>query len=194
MSKIKICGLRRTEDVDYVNEFLPDYVGFILAPGFRRSIDKDTAKYLKSRLSSDIIAVGVFVDDDAEKINSFVSDGIIDIVQLHGNESPEFCKKINAPVIKYFKCDESVKERIKEYDTEYFLFDSGMGSGKTFDWSVIPKTEKPFFLAGGIGEDNLQKAIKEVCPYAVDLSSAAETDGVKDYNKIKRILEIARNE
>lgn len=196
MSKIKICGLRREQDIDYVNELKPDYIGFILTAGFRRSITRETAKALKARLSKDITAVGVFVNNSADMVNSFIADGIIDIAQLHGNESAELCKKINAPVIKFLKCDDSVKEKISDYENavDYFLFDSGTGTGNTFDWSKIPKTERPFFLAGGLGADNLKRAIEEINPFAVDLSSSVETDGVKDFEKIKKVLEIVKNE
>ena len=192
MAKIKICGLRREIDIDYVNELLPDYIGFILTDGFRRSISLDTAKKLKARLDGRIKAVGVFVNDDISKINNAVSDGIIDLVQLHGNESADYCKKINAPVIKYFKPD--MFEHIAEYDTDYLLFDSGTGTGKTFDWSKIPTTDKPFFLAGGIGSDNIKAATQSVNPFCIDLSSAVETDGYKSYDKIKKIMEIMKNE
>ena len=196
MSKIKICGLRREQDIDYVNELKPDFIGFILTTGFRRSITRETAKTLKNRLSKEITAVGVFVNESAEVINSFVAEGIIDIVQLHGNESAELCKKINAPVIKFLKCDNGVEEKIIAYETavDYFLFDSGTGTGNAFDWSKIPKTEKPFFLAGGLSADNMKKAIEEIKPFAVDLSSSVETDGVKDYEKIKKVTEIVKNE
>ena len=192
MAKIKICGLRRDADIDYVNAFKPDYVGFILTDGFRRSIHVDTARRLKSKLDKHIKAVGVFVNDDIAKINRLVSDGVIDIVQLHGNESAEYCKKINAPIIKFFKPD--MFSSIDEYDTDYYLFDSGAGTGKIFDWSKIPETDRPIFLAGGINKNNLAKAIKEIKPYCIDLSSAVETNGVKDYNKIKEIMEIVRYE
>ncbi|MCH5317325.1 MAG: phosphoribosylanthranilate isomerase [Eubacterium sp.] len=196
MSKIKICGLRREQDIDYVNELKPDFIGFILTTGFRRSITRETAKVLKNRLSKEITAVGVFVNESAEVINSFVAEGIIDIVQLHGNESAELCKKINAPVIKFLKCDNGVEEKIIAYENavDYFLFDSGTGTGNTFDWSKIPKTENPFFLAGGLSADNMKKAIEEIKPFAVDLSSSVETDGVKDYEKIKKVTEIVKNE
>ncbi len=192
MAKIKICGLRREVDIDYVNELLPDYIGFILTDGFRRSISPDTAQKLKARLDGRIKAVGVFVNDDIDKINNAVDEGIIDLVQLHGNESADYCQQIKAPVIKYFKPD--MFEHIDEYDTDYLLFDSGTGTGKTFDWSKIPATDKPFFLAGGIGSDNIQTAIKSVNPFCIDLSSAVETDGYKSYDKIKKIMEIMKNE
>lgn len=192
MAKIKICGLRREQDIEYVNALFPDYIGFILTPGFRRSITAETAERLKAILSPDIKAVGVFVDDSVDNIMYFVDKGIIDIVQLHGSETPDFCKKINAPVIKFFKPDSF--DKISEYDTDFYLFDSGTGTGKAFDWQTIPKTDKPFFLAGGLGADNICDAIKKINPYAVDLSSSVERDGYKDYDKIKQIMECVKNE
>lgn len=192
MAKIKICGLRREIDIDFVNEFLPDYIGFILTDGFSRSISIETAKKLKAKLDGRIKAVGVFVNDDIDKINNAVNSKIIDIVQLHGNETAEYCKKINAPVIKYFNPD--MFEHIDEYDTDYLLLDSGKGSGKAFDWSKIPKVSKPFFLAGGINSDNIKNAIEEINPFCIDLSSAVETDGYKSYDKIKKIMEIMKYE
>ena len=96
------------------------------------------------------------------------------------------------PVIKCFNPDTFSK--VDEYDTDYFLFDSGAGSGKEFDWGILPECEKPFFLAGGINKDNLRRALDEVKPFGIDLSSAVETHGVKDYNKIKEIAEIMKNE
>lgn len=192
MAKIKICGLRRVEDIEYVNALKPDYIGFILSTGFRRTIDRETAKKLKSLLSKDINAVGVFVNDSKENIDYFLENGIIDTVQLHGDESPSFCKSINAPVIKYFSPKNF--DKVNEYDTDYFLFDSGTGTGKEFDWSNIPKVDKPFFLAGGINKENINRAINSVKPYCIDLSSAVETNGVKDYKKIKEIMGIMKNE
>lgn len=187
MAKIKICGLRRDEDIAYVNELKPDYIGFILTSGFRRSIDFDTAKHLKSLLSPNITAVGVFVNDSLENINRFLDEKIIGAVQLHGDEGPDFCRKINSTVIKYFKPDDF--DKIGLYDVDYYLFDSGTGTGNTFDWSKIPKTDKPFFLAGGLNKDNIPIAVKSINPYCIDLSSSVETDGAKDYNKIKEIME-----
>lgn len=189
MVKVKICGLRRDEDIDYVNELKPDYIGFILSKGYRRSIDIDTARRLKKRLDPSIKAVGVFVNEDLNYIEQY---DFIDLVQLHGTESADYCRMIDMPVIKVFKPDSF--DKVNEYVCEYYLFDSGTGTGKTFDWSLIPDVDHPFFLAGGLNEDNLKEAIETIKPYGIDLSSAVETDGYKDYDKIKRILEIVRNE
>ena len=146
MAKLKICGLKRLEDIEYVNELKPDYIGILLKPGFRRSINRKTASLLKKHLDKDINAVGVFVNDSKENIEYFTKNGIIDTVQLHGNETPEFCKGFDVPVIKYF--NPQMFDKINDYDTDSFLFDSGTGTCKTFDWSILPKSKKPFILAG----------------------------------------------
>ncbi len=194
MAKIKICGLRREQDIKYVNALMPDYIGFVLSPGFRRSITVETARRLKALLSDKITAVGVFVNDSADKINSLFEDGIIDIAQLHGSESPEFCRYIKAPVIKYFNCAGGMPDDLKAYDADYYLFDSGTGTGRNFNWNHIPETDKPFFLAGGISEKNVRAAIETADPFAVDVSTSVETDGYKDFEKIKRFMEMARYE
>jgi phosphoribosylanthranilate isomerase len=193
MAKIKICGLRSNQDISYANILKPDYVGFILTNGYSRSIDVETAIKLRSRLSSDINAVGVFVNENEEIVNACIRMGAIDIVQLHGDEDISYCKKINAPIIKVLKPDNFNKINYYEPYVDYFLFDSGAGSGKTFDWSQIPKCNKPFFLAGGLSKDNLSDAIKQANPYAVDLSSSVETNGVKDFKKIQEVINIVRN-
>lgn len=189
MAKIKICGLRRSEDIEYVNILKPDFAGFILSAGFKRSITPDAAEKLIKSLSRDIKTVGVFVNEAPEKTEL----DFIDIVQLHGNESPEYCSKINKPVIKMLKSEEFSK--IAEYEpfVDFFLFDSGCGTGETFDWNLIPKTNKPFFLAGGLSAENIPFATEKINPYAIDVSSSAETNGVKDFNKIKTIIETVRS-
>lgn len=194
MAKIKICGMRRDEDIDFANSLHPDYIGFVLTEGFRRSITPETAARLKKRLGGGIKAVGVFVNDSADKINLLFERNVIDIAQLHGDESHEYCKMIKAPVIKYFNCSHGAPHDLDKYDIEYFLLDSGTGTGRAFDWSNIPKTDKPFFLAGGISESNVKRAIDTAKPFAVDVSSSVETNGYKDYKKMKRFMEMARYE
>lgn len=193
MAKIKICGLKRKEDISFVNELKPDYIGFILSNGYKRSIDMEILRNLRDRLSKDIKTVGVFVDEDIAIVNMLIKMNLIDIVQLHGSETVRYIKQIDAPVIKMLKPEDF--DKISEFEpyVDYFLFDSGTGSGKTFDWGMIVKTQKPFFLAGGLDENNLEKAIKEINPYCVDLSSAVETDSVKDYDKMKTIIDIVRS-
>ena len=194
MAKVKICGLRRKEDIDIVNQLEPDYIGFILTDGFKRSINDHTAQLLKSKLKSSIKVVGVFVNDDINRINSLINKGVIDMVQLHGNESAEYCRQISTPIIKMLNPNTFNKASDYESCVDYLLFDSGNGTGKTFDWNTIPKTTKPFFLAGGLNAGNIKQAIKKIKPYAVDMSSSVEIDGIKDYNKTKQIMEIVRYE
>lgn len=193
MAKIKICGLKRPEDISYVNKLKPDYVGFILTNGYKRSIDMQQLRRLRGRLSVDIKAVGVFVNESSDIVNALVKMQLIDIVQLHGNESVDYVKSIKAPVIKALRPEQfSMAEEYAKH-ADFLLFDSGTGSGKAFDWSKIPKTNAKFFLAGGLDAGNLSRAIKTVNPYGVDLSSAVEIEGKKDFEKIKEVIEIARN-
>lgn len=186
MAKIKICGLRRAEDIKYVNELKPDFAGFIISNGFKRTVENPNE--LIAMLNKSIKSVGVFVDDELEGISKYD----VDIVQLHGSESPEYCSKISKPVIKMLKPKDF--DKVKDYEpfVDYFLFDSGTGTGLTFDWSAIPKTSKPFILAGGLGAENLENAINEIKPFAVDMSSSVETNGAKDYDKIKEVINIVR--
>ncbi len=187
MAKIKICGLRRAEDIAFVNELKPDFAGFIMTKRFWRyaeDIDR-----LLPLLSDNIKSVGVFVDEPLEVLGSMN----FDYVQLHGSESPEYCREVKAPVIKMLKPQDFDKIPSYEPYVDYFLFDSGAGTGKVFDWSKIVKTKKPFFLAGGIDKNNLRTAIEQIKPYAVDISSSVETDGVKDFDKIKEVMGIVRS-
>ncbi len=193
MARIKICGIRRDEDVQYVNATMPDYIGFILSSGFRRSIEIGTAQSLSENLDSGIKKIGVFVNEDSEYINGAIDTIGLDIVQLHGDESPQLCDEIAVPVIKVLKPNDFEKIGDFEPYVDYFLFDSGTGTGKTFDWDNIPTTTKPFFLAGGLNSDNIAVAIEKIRPFAVDLSSAVENDGVKDFDKIKQIIDIVRS-
>ena len=186
--KIKICGLSRECDIDYVNEALPDYAGFVFAES-RRKVSAEQAFILKRKLSPSIKAVGVFVNDDISFIHDLLKRGIIEIVQLHGNEDEEYISAVGAPVIKAVRL--SKEGESFDYPADYLLFDSPVaGSGRTFDWSLIPRTEKPFFLAGGINIGNIAEAIK-INPYAIDLSSGVETGGVKDRGKILEIVKSA---
>ncbi len=196
MAKIKICGLKRLEDIKIVNKYKPDYVGFVFADSPRK-VTHELAFQMKKNLDSSIISVGVFVDADIEEILKLYDDGIIDIVQLHGSESEDYINKLKQKSnyqLKIIKAIEmSDKKDLKEYDNstaDYLLLDSGKGSGKTFDWRLIRKDlNKEFFLAGGLNACNISEAINEFNPYAVDLSSGLETDGYKDELKIKEVME-----
>ena len=196
MVKVKICGIRRMEDIEIVNRYKPDYIGFVFADSKRR-VSHDLAYELKLNLDSDIISVGVFVDASLDEILKLFDEGVIEMAQLHGSESEEYIltlkEKTNSElkIIKAIEMSEDVD--LLEYNNsyaDYLLLDSGKGSGKTFDWSLIESDlNKEFFLAGGLDISNISDAIKEFDPYAIDLSSSLEIDGFKDESKIKELME-----
>ena len=196
MVKIKICGLRRLEDVEIVNEYKPDYVGFVFADS-KRKVSHEIASKMKDNLSSDIISVGVFVDAPQDEILELFNDDVIEIAQLHGREDEDYINRLKESTNNELKIIKAIEmsgdEDLSKYDNspaDYLLLDSGKGSGKTFDWQLIrTDLKKEFFLAGGINSTNVKKAIEEFDPYAIDLSSSLETNDYKDENKIKEIME-----
>ena len=184
--KIKFCGIRRLEDVTYMNEFMPDYVGFVFAPS-RRQVSPAVAMALGQELHSDIKRVGVFVNEPIDKLIQTAQTAQLDVLQLHGDEDCSYMDKLH----------ETLKQ---ETLSDKLLLDSFTtltygGSGKVANWEIIQtaKIEKPFFLAGGLTSQNIVEGIKTVQPYGVDLSGGIETDGCKDRNKIARIIELVRN-
>lgn len=198
-TKIKICGLRRREDILAVNEANPDYCGFIIEfPRSFRSITADKARELVRELSPKIRAVGVFVNAPMELVRDLLNDGTLALAQLHGQEDESYIrelkKTVEKPVIKAFsvKTKEDIEKAILS-PADYILLDQGGGgTGKTFDWSLIPEIRREFFLAGGLGTENLRQAIREIRPYAVDLSSSVETDKWKDPEKIRQVVDIVK--
>lgn len=196
MPKIKICGLRRLEDIEIVNRYKPDYIGFVFADS-KRQISHELASRMRGNLSADIIPVGVFVNAVPDEIVALFNRGIIEIAQLHGDESEDYINNLKEKTNNELKIINAV-EMSQDTDllahdksrADYLLLDSGKGSGKTFDWRLIRKDlTKKFFLAGGIDINNIRQAVEQFNPYAIDLSSSLEVDGYKDENKIKEILE-----
>ncbi len=201
MTKIKICGLKTAEDIAIVNRYLPDYIGFVFARS-KRQITKQEATRLKYVLGKSIKAVGVFVNVPIENIIQLCKDNVIDIVQLHGEEDYDYItslkQHIDIPIIKAVRV-QSTEQILKAEKLpcdmlllDAFVNDKYGGSGKLFDYNLIPKLEKPFFLAGGINEENAFIAIEKARPMCVDVSSGVETNGQKDRKKIKNIIEIVR--
>lgn len=197
MVKIKICGLRRLEDIEIVNRYMPDYIGFVFADS-KRKVSHELASKMKNNLSPDIISVGVFVDAPQDEILELFNSNIIEIAQLHGRESEDYINNLKENTNNELKIIKAIEmsegEDLSKYDdspADYLLLDSGKGSGKTFDWRLIRKDlKKEFFLAGGISSANVKKAIEEFNPYAIDLSSSLETNDYKDENKIKELMEV----
>ena len=203
ITKIKICGLSRPEDIETVNLFMPDYIGFVFAKS-KRQVNELEAQKLKEELNTRIKAVGVFVDDDIERIVNLYRRGIIDLIQLHGDEGEDYIRKLKvqvaAPIIKAIparsNCDIRNAEKLK---VDYLLLDTYSkrqrgGTGKTFDWNMISSISRPFYIAGGINVNNVLQAIRQVKPYAIDVSSGVETNGYKDKEKIRQLISMVRNQ
>lgn len=211
--KIKICGLKRNEDISYVNISNPDYIGFVFA-GFKRRVDFETARMLKLQLKDGIPAVGVFVNEDIDFIVKLVLEHVIDVIQLHGDEDEVYVNALRNQLAKqipdYENCITIIKAiRVKSQEqvleaekinVNYLLLDAFKegeygGSGKVFDHNLIPRLKKPYFLAGGISSDNIIGILemlkeKDNLPYCVDVSSSVERDGVKDKEKINEIVRL----
>lgn len=198
--KIKLCGMFRDCDIDYANEAKPDYIGFILGfPKSHRNIDAETARRLRSRLDTGIKAVGVFVNSPETTCAEYANCGIIDVIQLHGDEDADFIRRLreltSAPIIKAAKIrtPEDIG-RVQALGADYVLLDNGTGTGEMFDHSLLDGAEirQPFFLAGGLTPENLRQAAESVHPYCVDLSSGVETDRLKNREKMLEAVRVIR--
>ena len=198
MVKVKICGLTRMRDIEAVNEYKPDYIGFVFAENSRRKITPQQAVELRKRLRPNIIPVGVFVDETLEDIVALAQDGAIDIIQLHGSQDEGYIQKLKIltgkPIIKAVVAQN--KDEIKRWmksAVDYLLLDNmNGGSGQTFNWDIIGQMDKSYFLAGGLCPENIAEAISRTKPFAVDVSSGVETDGLKDPAKIKEFIRRVR--
>lgn len=198
MTKIKLCGLSRPCDIETANELKPDYIGFVFVPKSRRYIPPKKAVELKKLLQPDICAVGVFVNESPETVAAFLNTNIIDIAQLHGSETEEHIKLLRTltdkPIIQAFRIDtEQDIADAQNSIADYVLLDSGNGgTGTVFNWNLIQNLKRPYFLAGGLGINNVKSAVKTLSPYAVDVSSGIETDGLKDKNKMAEFTAAVR--
>ena len=200
-TKIKICGLKRPEDITYVNEAKPDYCGFIIEfPKSSRNVTGALVRELTAKLNPDIIPVGVFVNAAPERVEELLLDGTIHIAQLHGQEDEAYIKKLKSltdhPVMKAFSIQEKKDlDAAAASSADLILLDHGKGgTGETFDWSLLEGwTKRPYFLAGGLNPENIPEAIQRIHPWGIDLSSAVETDGKKDREKILQAVKTVRN-
>lgn len=196
MTKIKMCGLRRTEDIEFANRVKPDYIGYVFAEKSKRYIATEKAAELTKLLDGDIVPVGVFVDETMENVIAAVKMGAVKMVQLHGSESEDFVSELKSrgiPVIKAFQVGAAEDIAAAERScADMVLLDSGKGSGQTFDWSLIGSIKRPYLLAGGITAENAAQAIRQLRPFGVDASSCLETDGFKDIAKMKAFAQAVR--
>ena len=197
MTKIKICGLTRPQDIAAVNAAMPDYIGFVFAPS-RRQISPSQAAALRAELARGITPVGVFVDAAADHVLELVRLGIIDAIQLHGAEDEAYIRHLKsltaAPIIKAIPVQKTGDvQKWQATAADYLLLDNKSGgTGQAFNWELIGKTTKPYFLAGGLDPANISEALAKTTPHAVDTSSGVETDGLKDPEKIHDFITQAR--
>ena len=198
MTRIKLCGLSRPCDIEAANALKPEYIGFVFAPKSRRCVSPETAEALRKMLDPAIRAVGVFVREDPERIAGLLERGIIDLAQLHGNEDEKYIARLRAltgkPLIRAFRVDSPADlADARESAADFILLDNGAGgTGESFDWSLLQGFGRPYFLAGGLNPENAAAAVETLRPFAVDVSSGIETDGVKDGKKMKAFVDAVR--
>ena len=199
MTKIKLCGLSRPCDIETANRLRPEYIGFVFAPNSRRCVAPERAAELRALLAPGIQAVGVFVNAPPETVAGLLNRGVIDLAQLHGAEDEAYLSRLRAltdkPVIQAFRIrSEEDCLTARRSSADYILLDSGAGTGKAFDWSLIRELGRPYFLAGGLGPENAAASVRLLRPYAVDVSSGIETDGKKDQQKMADFVSAVRRE
>lgn len=185
------------EDISCVNKWKPEYIGFVFLKGRARYITPTQASEMRKALDPSIIPVGVFVNEPVSEVASLFQNGTIRIAQLHGGEDETYVENLRrlcpCPIIKAFiiKSKKDIQKALS-FPCDYLLLDNGLGTGETFDWSLIQNIDKPFFLAGGLNSENVTEAIRLAHPYAVDVSSGVETDGKKDPDKIQSFISSVR--
>jgi len=200
MTKIKICGLTSQAEAEAAANLGSDAVGLVFAPS-RRQVTVEQARHIVGQLPPFVDGVGVFVNEELDTVNRIIIEAGLTMVQLHGDESPEYCRRITTRVIKAFP----VKERFEKDMLPYvdcvrgFLLDTYIpgtpgGTGQAFEWvkALTIKEIGPIILAGGLTCNNVREAISTVKPYAVDVSSGVETEGKKDLEKIRLFIETVR--
>ncbi len=198
MTRIKLCGLSRMEDIETANQLRPDYAGFVFAPGSPRQVTPSQAVRLKSALDPSIKAVGVFVDEDPENVARLLAAGIIDLAQLHGRESTGCLRMLMAfsgrSIIQAFRIKGAEDlARAKESAADHLLLDAGAGDGTAFDWTLLRGFPRPYLLAGGLTPENVADAVRTLRPWGVDVSSGIETKGRKDPKKMEAFVTAVRN-
>ncbi len=196
--KIKLCGLMRPSDIEAANLLHPDYVGFVFARKSRRYVSLERVKTLKELLHPDILAVGVFVDEEPDAVAAWLAAGVIDLAQLHGGEDEAYMEKLRGltdkPIIKAFSVKgEGDIRNANESSADYVLLDAGDGgTGTAFDREMLAGMNRPYFLAGGLDPSTVGEAVRRWRPYGVDVSSGIETDGVKDADKMREFVDHVR--
>jgi phosphoribosylanthranilate isomerase len=196
--KLKICGITSEKDAIMVSKLGADAIGFVFAES-KRKITPEKAKEIIEKLPPFITTVGIFMNAEIDEVNKIAEYAALDAVQLHGNESPEYCNKMNRKVVKGIlitKNDskESILKKMENYSVAAYILDPGTGSGETFDWDIAYGIEKPIIIAGGLSPENVKDVIKKLHPYGVDVSSGVEKEyGKKDREKVQKFIREARS-
>lgn len=200
---IKECGMWRPCDIEAVNAAAPDMVGFVVDfPRSRRSVNPSLLAELANKVNDGLVRVGVFVDEPVHDVANLVNAGLLDVVQLHGSEDKNYICRLRrelgtegAPIMQAFRVRSQTDVlRAQASLADVVLLDAGQGSGNAFNWSLAAGMQRPFALAGGLGPENVAEAIEELHPWAVDMSSGLETDGVKDEAKIRAAVAAVRGQ
>lgn len=193
MTKVKICGLSNIEAVETAVSAGADYIGFVFAPS-KRQVTVEQAAELTEIIPANVKKVGVFVSPSRAELLEAVDKVGLDFVQVHGQVANDLFEDLPCGSIQAVQVDEG--GHVPNSQADYLLFDAPVaGSGQTFDWGRLDTTglAQPFFIAGGLNEDNVARAIQHFSPFAVDVSSGVETDGQKDHEKIRRFIERVKN-
>lgn len=199
MTEIKLCGLSRISDIEVANYLEPEYIGFVFAKRSKRYISPEKARILRRLVKENIKVVGVFVNENPNNVSKLLSDGIIDIAQLHGEEDEEYIAKLRAItdklIIKAFRIGgEEDLIAANRSSADYILLDSDAGSGRVFDWKILKNFTRPYFLAGGLNTSNVKQAVKLLGVFGVDVSSSIESNGLKDKAKMLEFVSKVRKE
>ena len=197
--KIKICGMRRREDIEAANALQPEFIGFVFAKNSRRYVAPERAQVLKSALAPGIRTVGVFVDEAPSTVAALLNGGIIDLAQLHGGEDAAYIRALrrmtDRPIWQAFRVrTQADVEQAGRSEADCILLDAGAGTGTAFDWGPLDRVERPYFLAGGLDTENVAGAIRLLRPFGVDVSSGIESGGGKDAEKMAAFVAAVRRE
>ena len=193
MTKVKICGLSTKEAVGTAVSAGADYIGFVFAPS-KRQVTLEQAAEMAKLIPANVKKVGVFVSPNRTELLEAIEKVGLDFVQVHGQVADDLFENLSCASIQAVQVDGD--GHVPNSQADYLLFDAPVaGSGQTFDWGQLDTTElsQPFFIAGGLNEDNVARAIQHFSPFAVDVSSGVETDGQKDHEKIRRFIERVKN-
>lgn len=203
MTRIKICGITNKTDAVGAASLGVDMLGFVFYKKSKRYVEPAAAEDIINELPPGIGKAGVFVDEDKDEVLRIAVDAGLDILQFHGNESPEYCEYFRDKyrTVKAFRLkDKNDLKKVNDYKTDFYMFDTYKGdtiggTGETFDWNLLKDFEilRPVFISGGLTPDNVDRAIRELAPYGVDVSTGVEAaPGKKDIDKIKRFVENVR--